>query len=78
MAHLLGSDDGSQREPVAHALRHGDDVRRHAVRLEAPEVVTGAAETRLDLMADVLADMMVATIGFLGRRRAAHMDDVSN
>ena len=47
--HLFGSDDCGQREPVTDAFSHGDDVGGDSVRLEAPEVLARAAESRLDL-----------------------------
>ena len=81
VAHLPGGDDSRQREAVAHSLRHGDDVRRDAVSLEAPEVVTRAAETRLNLLADVLADMMMMmmmTIFFFRAPPCTHLTLVLN
>ena len=36
-------------------LCHGDDVRDHAVGLEAPEVAADAREARLDLVGDAEA-----------------------
>lgn len=38
---------GGHRVPVSHALGHGHDVGRDAVRLEVPKVLAGPAEARL-------------------------------
>ena len=51
VSRLLGSDDGCQREAVADALGHTDDVRSDAVAFKRPEMLAGPSETRLDLPA---------------------------
>ena len=45
-------DDGGERMPVADRLAHRHDVRHDALRLEAPEAASDAAEADLDLVGD--------------------------
>lgn len=68
--------DRGQRRAVADALRHRDDVRRHALPLKAPEVATGATKAGLHLVGDAqaagLADRLQGrTLSGAGARQAA-------
>mmetsp|Transcript_841 Transcript_841/g.2617 ORF Transcript_841/g.2617 Transcript_841/m.2617 type:complete len:380 (+) Transcript_841:217-1356(+) len=55
-----------QRQPIPDSLRHGHDVRRHAVGLEAPVVRPGPAKACLDLIRDadapVVPDVLVRSL----------------
>ena len=50
--HLGPSDDGADGEAVAEALGHHDHVRLHVEGVDAPEVLAGPPEARLDLVGD--------------------------
>jgi len=47
--------DGGHRKPVPDALGQRDDVRRDAVRLKVPKVLSGPPETRLHLVGNAQA-----------------------
>ena len=42
----------TQRETIAHALRHHHTVGHHAMRFERPEAFNGASDTRLHFIDD--------------------------
>src|SRR5215210_6725168 len=50
--YLGPSDDGADGETVAEALGHHDHVRLHVEGVDAPEVIPGPPEARLDLVGD--------------------------
>lgn len=65
--------NGSHGKSVTYTLGHGNDVGRHAVRLEIPKMLPGPAETRLHFVGyaqaavapDQLVDSLQITLGEL-------------
>src|SRR5215210_4482476 len=50
--YLGPADDGADGETVSEALGHHDHVRLHVEGVDAPEVLAGAPEARLDFVGD--------------------------
>ena len=68
------ADHAADREPVGEALGERHEVGGDAVRLDAPEVLAGAAPTGLDLVGDeqdavLVEDFLVRLEQAVGRHR---------
>jgi hypothetical protein len=55
---LAAGGHGGERDAVAEALGHGDDVGDHAEVLEPPVVLAGAAEAGLHLVGNTQAAVL--------------------